>query len=72
MEYSALNGAIMIQTGIFWTIDEISYFGLLSYYILSNDEGLQVETMDKGRFCWNNSVSEKYNPSNYCGISFTE
>ena len=40
MASSALNGDIMVQIGIFWTIGEYSYFGLLYYDILSKDRGL--------------------------------
>ena len=37
----ALNGDIMVQKGVFFTIREWSYFGLLSYYILSKYKVLQ-------------------------------
>ena len=42
----------MVQKGVFWTIGELSYFGLLSYYVLSKDKGYRVETIDIGRFLW--------------------
>ena len=28
----------------------------------------RVETMDMGRFRWNNCFGGRYNPSKYCGI----
>ena len=40
MESLDLIGDIISQKGIFWTIGERSYFGLLSYYILSKDKSL--------------------------------
>ena len=33
----------MVQKGIFWTIGEWSYIGLLSYYILSKSKDLLDE-----------------------------
>ena len=61
----------MVRKGVFWTIGELSYFGLLSYYVLSKDKVYRVETMDMVRFLWNNGVSVKLNPSKYCGIYCT-
>ena len=40
MASSALNVDIMVRKGIFWTFGELSYFGLLFYYIPSKDKGL--------------------------------
>ena len=68
MTPSVLNGDIMFRKGIFWTIGEHLYF---DYYLIISYQMIKVyrvETMDIGIFHWNNSVSRKCNPSNYCGI----
>ena len=49
----------MVRKGVFWNIGELSYFGLLSYYVLSKDKVYRVETMDMVRFLWNNGVGVK-------------
>ena len=46
----------MVQNGIFWTIGEQSYF---VYYLIISYRRIKiyrVETMDMGRFHWNNGV----------------
>ena len=40
MSSSALNGDIMAQKGIFWTIREPYYLSLICHYILSEEKGL--------------------------------
>ena len=49
----------MVQNGIFWTIGEQSY--VVYYPIISyrNIKVYRVETMDMGRYHWNNGVSGK-------------
>ena len=59
----------MVRKGILWTIEEHSYFvyyPIISYLRIRVDI---VETIYMGRFFWNNGVSDKYNPSKYCGIT---
>ena len=40
------------------------YYHIISYQRI---KVYRVETMDKGRFHWNNDVSVKFNNSKYCG-----
>ena len=66
MIYSVLNGDIMVQKGVFWTIGEHSYF---VYYPIISYLRIKVyrfETMDTGRFLYYNDVSGKYNTNKYC------
>ena len=47
----------MVQNGIFWNIGEQSY---LVYYPIISYQNIKVyrfETMDMGRYHWNNGVS---------------
>ena len=55
----ALNEDIVVQKGIFWTIGEhlyIFYDPIIPYQRI---KFYRVETMDVGRFRWNNGVSGK-------------
>ena len=65
MAYSDLNGNIMVQNGYFGLLGNyhiLVYYPSISYQRI---EVYRVETMDMGRFCWNNSISGKWNPSKY-------
>ena len=56
MTYSVLYGDIMVQNGIFWTIEEDFYF---VYYPIISYQKINVymdKNMDMGRFLWNNGV----------------
>ena len=39
---SDLNGDIMVQKGIFWNMEKLPYFGILSSYIILRIKGLEV------------------------------
>ena len=71
MTSSVLNGDIMIQNGVFWTIGGHSYF---VYYLIISYQSIKVYRLgktDMGRFLWNNGVGGKFNPRKYCGIYCT-
>ena len=62
---------------ILWS--EKGYFGILGndhilvYYPMISYQRIKfykVETMDVGRFCWNDGVSGKLNPSKYDGLLY--
>ena len=59
---------MMFQKGIVWTIGEHLYFVYYPIISYRRINIYMVERMDIGRFCWNNGVSGKHNPSKYYGI----
>ena len=61
----------MVPKGAFWNIRE--NFFLVCYPIISYQriKVYRVETMDMGRFHWNNRDRLKLNPSNECGTYCT-
>ena len=61
----------MFQKGIFWTIGEHLYIYNCSVISYQRIKVYKVETMDMGRFCWNNGISGKCNHSKYFGIYCT-
>ena len=46
----------MVQNGIFWTIGEQSYFFYYPIIYYQKIKVYRVETMDMGRYHWNNGV----------------
>ena len=58
----------MVQKEIFWTIAEHLYFVYDTIISYQRIKLYRIETMDIGRFRWNNGVSGKCNPGKYCGI----
>ena len=56
MIYSVLFGDVMVQNRIFWTIGETSYIVYCPIISYRNINVYRVETMDMGRYHWNNSV----------------
>ena len=44
MKYSVLNGDIMVQKGIFWTIGKHLYFG---YYSITSYQKIKVYRVEK-------------------------
>ena len=64
MVSSALNGDI-IYFGLLGNDHVLVYYPFISHHRI---KFYGFETMDMGRFLWNNSVSGKCNPSNYGGI----
>ena len=49
MAYSALNGDIMVQKGVFWTIGEHSYFVYRPIISYQRIKVSRVERMDIGK-----------------------
>ena len=47
----------MVQNGIFWTIEEQTYLVYYPIIYYRKIKVYRVETMDMGRYHWNNSVS---------------
>ena len=47
----------MVQNGIFWTIGEQTYFVYYPIISYRKIKVYRVETMDMGRYHWNNGVS---------------
>ena len=71
MTYFVLNEYILFRKGVFLNIGEhlyVVYYFIISYLRI---KVYRVETMDVGRFCCNNGVSVKYNPSKYGAIYCT-
>ena len=54
---SILFGDVMVQNGIFWTIEEQTYLVYYPIIYYQNIKVYKVETMYMGRSHWNNSVS---------------
>ena len=52
-----LNGDVMVRNRIFWTIGKQSYFVYYPIIYYQNIKVYRVETMDMGRYHWNNGVS---------------
>ena len=50
----------MVQNGIFWTIGEQSYFVYYHIIFYRKIKIYRVETMDMGRYHWNNGVIGKF------------
>ena len=59
MTSSVFTGDIMVRKGVFWTIGEHSYFVYYPFISYLKMRFYRVETMDMGRFRWNNGVSGK-------------
>ena len=56
---SVLFADVMVRKGLFWTIGEQSYF---VYYPITSYQKIKfyrVETVDMGRYHWNNGISER-------------
>ena len=49
----------MARNGIFWTIGEQSYFVYYPIIFYRRIKVYMIETMDMGRYHWNNGVSGK-------------
>ena len=47
----------MVRNGIFWTIGEQSYFVYFTIISCQRINVYMVDTMDMGRYYWNNGVS---------------
>ena len=71
MTSSVLNVDIMVQNRTFWTIEEHLYFVYDTIILYQRIKLYRIETIDIGRFRWNNGVSGKCNPSKYYGIYCT-
>ena len=63
MTSSVLNGDIMVQEGVFWTIVEHLYFLYCPIISYQGIKVYRVETTDIGRLFWNNGVSENFSTS---------
>ena len=57
MAYLVLNGDIIVQKGIFLIIGEHIYFVYYPIISYRKIKVYRVETMDMGRYHWNNGVS---------------
>ena len=68
MTSSVLNGDIMVQKGIFWTIGEQLCFVYYTVIFYQRIKVYRSETMDIERFPWNNGVSGKCNHIKHGGI----
>ena len=65
MESPDLNGDIISQKGIFWTIGGNNNLVCYPIIFYQRIEVYRVNTMDMGRLICNNGVSGKYNTSKY-------
>ena len=54
---SVLSGDVMVRNGIFWTIGEQTYFVYYPIISYQKIKVYRVETIDTGRYHWNNGVS---------------
>ena len=53
---SVLSGDVMVRNGIFWTIGGKLYIVYYPIIYYQNIKVYRVETMDMGRYHWNNGV----------------
>ena len=56
MKSSVLIGDVMAQNGIFWTIGKQYYIGYYPIRYYRNTKVYRVESMDMGRYHWNNGA----------------
>ena len=61
----------MVRNGIFWTIGEQTYFVYHPIISYRKIKVYRIETMDIGRYHWNNGVSGKFNRGKYYGTYCT-
>ena len=54
---SVLFGDVMVQNGIFWTIEEQTYLVYYPIIYYRKIKVYRVEIVDMGRYHWNNGVS---------------